>query len=108
MPALLLAHNWTKNAPTVYSPYFLPSGREPRLPIEVEFGLQKDNQKVLPSKFHYIENLRRRLKYAQRRAQKLDCKQQESHMGLYNPRCRGAEMEVVVGFSYANSLQRET
>ena len=55
VPALILAYNCTKNAATGYSPYFLIYGREPRLPIDIECGLLKDNQKVPQNKSYYLE-----------------------------------------------------
>ena len=40
-PALVLAYNFTRNAATGLSPYYLLFIREPRLPVDVEFGLQR-------------------------------------------------------------------
>ena len=37
------AYNCTKNSATRYSPYYLIYGKEPRLPIDIEYGLQKDD-----------------------------------------------------------------
>ena len=46
VPAMVHAYNCTRNAATGYSPYSLSFGREPRLPIDVEFGLKGGNQQV--------------------------------------------------------------
>ena len=43
--AMVHAYNCTMNADTWFSPYYLLFGREPRLPVDVEFGLQRGGQK---------------------------------------------------------------
>ena len=45
VPALVHAYNCNKNAATGFSLYYLVFGREPRLPGDVEFGLQREGQK---------------------------------------------------------------
>ena len=45
VPALVHAYNCTRNAATAFSPYYLLFGREPRLHVDVEFGLQRGSQK---------------------------------------------------------------
>ena len=58
------AYNCTRNATTGFSPYYLLSGREPRLPVDVEFGLQRESQKGLLGESSYVSQLRRQLKFA--------------------------------------------
>ena len=41
VPALVHTYNCTRNAATGFSPCYLLFGREPRLPVDVEFGLQR-------------------------------------------------------------------
>ena len=44
-PAMVHVYHCTRNAATGFSPYYLLFGREPRLPVHVEFGLKKGSQK---------------------------------------------------------------
>ena len=41
IPAFVLAYNCPRKAATGFSSYYLLFGREPRMPVDVEFGLQK-------------------------------------------------------------------
>ena len=92
--ALVHAYNCTRNTATGFSPYFLLFGREPRLPVDVEFGLQRGGQKGSPGESYYISQLKKRLQFAHRKAKYMAQKQQARHRGLYNLRCRGATLSV--------------
>ena len=92
VPALVHAYNCTRNTATGFSPYFLLFGREPRLPVEVEFGLQWGGQKGSPGDSNYISQLKKRLQFAYRKAKCMAQKQQARHRGLYNLKCRGATL----------------
>ena len=94
VPALVHAYNCTRNAATGFSPYFLLFGREPRLPVDVEFGLQRGGQRGSTGESNYISQLRRRLKFAYRKAKCMAQKQQARHRGLYDLKCRGATLTV--------------
>ena len=94
VPALVHAYNCTRNTATGFSPYFLLFGREPRLPVDVEFGLQRGGQKGSPGESNYISQLKKRLQFAYRKAKCMAQKQQARHRGLYNLKCRGATLSV--------------
>ena len=94
VPALVHAYNCTRNAATGFSPYFLLFGWEPRLPVDVEFGLQRGGQRGSPGESNYISQLRRRLTFAHRKAKCMAQKQQARHRGLYDLKCRGATLSV--------------
>ena len=54
VPALVHAYNCTKNVGTEFSPYYLLFGREPRLPVDVEFGLQGGSKKGSLGESSYV------------------------------------------------------
>ena len=62
------AYNYIRNAATGFSPCFLLFGREPRLPVDVEFGLQRGSQKGPLGESGYVSQLRRQLKFAYNKA----------------------------------------
>ena len=94
VPALVHAYNCTRNAATGFSPYYLLFGREPRLPVDVEFGLQRRGLRGSPGESNYISQLRRRLNFAHRKAKHMAQKQQAKHRELYDLKCRGAALDV--------------
>ena len=94
VPAMVHAYNCTRNTATGYNPYYLLFDRDPRLPIDVEFGLKRENQQVSPSRSNYITQLRRRLRFAHKKAKKVAGRQQARHKGLYDRRCKGAVLDI--------------
>ena len=103
------AYNCTRNTATGYSPCYLLFGREPRLPIDVEFGLKRGNQQGPPGKSNYVTLLRRRLRFAHKKAKQVASRQQARHKGLYDRRCKGG----CIGHrgsspSQENCLERQT
>ena len=94
LPALVHAYNCTRNAATGFSPYYLLFGREPRLLVHVEFGLQWGSQKGPLGESSYVSQLRRRLKFAHNKAKQMAKRQQAKHRELYDQECRSAELEI--------------
>ena len=91
--AMVHAYNCTRNAATGFSPYLL-FGREPRLPVDVEFGLQMGSQRGPLGESGYVSQLRRRLRFAHNKAKLVASKQQARHKGVYDRKCRGATLDV--------------
>ena len=86
------AYNCTKHATTTYSPYYLMFGRHPRLPIDVEFGLNKPNCSDNSSKSRYIQKLRRRLNYAFQKASKYTDQQASKYKHSYDKSVKGPQL----------------
>ena len=94
VPAMGHAYNCTRNTATDYSPHYLLFGRDPRLPIDVEFGLKRRNELVPPSRSNYITQLRRRLRFAHKKAKQVADRQQARNKELYDRRCKGAALDI--------------
>ena len=86
------AYNCTKHASTTYSPYYLMFGRHPRLPIDIEFGLNKPNCSDNSSKSRYIQKLRRRLNYAFQIASKYADQQAKKYKQGYDKSVKGPQL----------------
>ena len=86
------AYNCTKHASTTYSPYYLMFGRHPRLPIDIEFGLNKPNCSDNSSKSRYIQKLRRWLNYAFQKASKYSDQQAKKYKQGYDKSVKGPQL----------------
>ena len=89
VPALVHAYNCTKNTATGFSPYYLLFGREPRLPVDLEFGSQRESQKGFHGETSCVSQLKRRLKFAHNKAKQMAKRQQAKHKELYDQKVQG-------------------
>jgi transposase InsO family protein len=92
VPSLVHSYNCTKNESTTYSPYYLMFGRQPRLAVDIVFGLQ--NQGETASYGEYISSLRGRMEYAQQVASAASQESQTDNKKRHDLRSRGAVLTV--------------
>ena len=88
---LVHAYNCTKHESTGYSPFYLMFGREPRLPIDLAFGVNTNKQHH--SLTSYAEGLRKRLQESYEIATETTKKSQGRQKGGYDLKVRGAVIE---------------
>ena len=60
---LVHAYNCMESTATRYSPYYLMFGREPNLPIDIEFGVRTPDLNATSTQ-NYVEKLEKRLAWA--------------------------------------------
>ena len=82
VPMFVHAYNCTTSGVTGFSPYFLIYGQQPRLPIDIEYGV------VLEDRYHdckmYAEKLQHRLQWAYQAAQKCIDKETTRYKRYYD------------------------
>ena len=82
VPTLVHAYNCTMSSVTGYSPYFLIYGRQPRLPLDIEYGV------ALPGSYmdckSYADKLKHRLQWAYQAAQKCIDKETTRYKKYYD------------------------
>ena len=86
---LVHAYNCTQHDSTGFSPYYLMFGRNPRLPVDIVFGLRKE---VKGS--NYIKDLRERLNHVYHLATESSKQSQQKQKEGYDMRVRGATIRV--------------
>ena len=103
---LVHAYNSTRHESTGESPFFLMFGRQPRLPIDIAFGIGQQSGKQ--TRNTYVSDLRQRLEDSYKLATAAADRARERQAEKYNIKTRGATLivgdRVLVGRRY---LHRE-
>lgn len=90
--SLVHAYNCTQHDSTGYSPYYIMFGRSPRLPVDLAFGIVREDDNV--SYAEYVADLRDRLEKAYAQARKNAGRAQENSKLRYDAKVRGAVLSV--------------
>lgn len=90
---LVHAYNCTRHDTTSFSPYQLMFGRNPRLPIDVVFGLV-DSEEEEQSYGKYIQLLKEKLKYSFELASRSSRKAQNRQKQYYDQKAHAAVLAV--------------
>ncbi|KAK7906944.1 hypothetical protein WMY93_015556 [Mugilogobius chulae] len=90
---LVHAYNCTRNDVTGYSPYELMFGRQPRLPVDLAFGLPV-SEKQSTSHLQYIENLKAHLEESYKIATKNAEKVMGRNKSRFDKKVTASELSV--------------
>ena len=81
------AYNSTQHSVTGYSPYYLIFGRHPRIPLDYQMGLNKDNLSD-PLRSKFVSRLNERLQFAYEKAELLAQQEAQRQKKLYDKKSR--------------------
>ena len=90
---LVHAYNCIRHESTGYFPYQLLFGREPRLPVDIAFGL-KDTQEVDVTYMEYITDLQKNVQEAFEKVQKNADKARQKQKSVYDLKAKAAKLEI--------------
>ena len=91
---LTYAYNCMRSNVTGFSPYYLPYGRHPLLPIDIEFGVMTpDLSETFTLK--YVKELQRRLGYTFRKAAVFSIKEAQRSKKCYDKFAKSSKLEPV-------------
>ena len=90
---LVHAYNSTKSAITGFSPHYLMFGREPKLPLDVTFGLPNTDMEAVIHE-RYVKQLQSRLKWAYGVAQHRNEKEAAQQKKYYDLKVRCTPLKV--------------
>ena len=87
------AYNCTRNNATGFSPYFLMYGRQPLLPIDIEYGVfTPDVTGVATQK--YVQMLKHRLEWAYNKAREVSAKEAKRSKRRYDRKVRCSKLDI--------------
>ena len=87
------AYNCTRNNATGFSPYFLMYGRQPLLPIDIEFGVfTPDVTGVATQK--YVQMLKHQLEWAYNKAREVSAKEAKRSKRRYDQKVRCSKLDI--------------
>ena len=81
------AYNSTQHAVTEYSPHYLMFGRHPRIPLDYQMGIDRDNLSD-PLRSKFVSKLNERLQFAYEKAELLVQQEAQRQKKLYDKRSR--------------------
>ena len=90
---LVHAYNCIRHESTGYSPYQLLFGREPRLPVDIAFGL-KDTPEDEVTYMEYITDLQKNVQEAFEKVQKNADKARQKQKSIYDLKAKAAKLEI--------------
>ena len=89
---LTYAYNCTRNNTMGFSPYYLLYGRQPLLPIAIEFGVMTPDLSEMVT-LKYVKELQRRLEYAFRKANAFSRKEAQRSKRQYDKFAKSSTLE---------------
>ena len=90
---LVHAYNCMDTAATNFSPHYLMFGREPNLPIDIEFGVRTPDL-ITTSTKDYVEKLQKTLAWAYRKAHEVNHREKTRNKKIYDRKVRCTKLEV--------------
>ena len=83
-----------KHESTGYSPYQLLFGREPRLPVDIAFGLIKDTPEADVTYKKYITDLQKTVQEAFEKIQKNADRARQKQKSVYDLKAKAAKLDI--------------
>ena len=90
---LTLAYNCTRSNATEFSPYFLMYGRQPLLPVDIEFGVFTPDVMVVATQ-KYVEMLKHRLEWAYNKAREISTKEAIRSKRRFDRKIRCSKLDI--------------